>query len=233
MKVNKKDLPMIILSGIFGTCLFHLFTVFSVTEIGANLSSLLYGFAAVFALTIDCTVRHRPLTKLSVASIIVSLVGVYILMGINFSDLASTNFKGYALCLAAIICWVVENAYTVVIGTVAGDLHDIGKNILSVYFESKGYQVINIGVDVTPEAFEKAVRKYHPQVLAMSASLTTTLPSMQKCMEHLEKKGLQKNMRVIVGGAPVTKQFAQQLNADFYADNAKEALQWLLENFII
>ena len=82
MKVSKKDLPMIILSGIFGTCLFHLFTVFSVTEIGANLSSLLYGFAAVFALTIDCTVRHRPLTKLSVASIIVSLVGVYILMGI-------------------------------------------------------------------------------------------------------------------------------------------------------
>lgn len=107
MKVSKKDLPMIILSGIFGTCLFHLFTVFSVTEIGANLSSLLYGFAAVFALTIDCTVRHRPLTKLSVASIIVSLVGVYILMGINFNDLASTNFKGYALCLAAIICWVV------------------------------------------------------------------------------------------------------------------------------
>ena len=126
-----------------------------------------------------------------------------------------------------------ENAYTVVIGTVAGDLHDIGKNILSVYFESKGYQVVNIGVDVTPEAFEKAVRKYHPQVLAMSASLTTTLPSMQKCMEHLEKKGLRKNMRIIVGGAPVTKQFAQQLNADFYADNAKEALQWLLENFII
>ena len=104
---------------------------------------------------------------------------------------------------------------------------------LFAYFESKGYQVINIGVDVTPEAFEKAVRKYHPQVLAMSASLTTTLPSMQKCMEHLEKKGLRKNMRIIVGGAPVTKQFAHQLNADFYADNAKEALQWLLENFII
>lgn len=107
MKLNKKDLPLIIASGLFGTSFFHGLTILSVTSIGATVSSLLFGFAAVFALIVEFAMFGRKKTKLGILSIIVSLVGVYILMGVKFSDLASTNFKGYALCLLSIVSWVV------------------------------------------------------------------------------------------------------------------------------
>lgn len=107
MKIHKKDILMIIISGLFGTTFFHGLTILSITEIGATVSSLLYGFAAVFALLIEIGFLHRPKTKLGIGSVVISLVGVYILMGVNLQDLASTNFKGYGLCLLSIISWVV------------------------------------------------------------------------------------------------------------------------------
>lgn len=107
MKVEKRDIFMIILSGLVGCAFFHVFTVMSVKYIGATVSSLLFGFAAVFSLMIDFVFFKRKKTKLSILAVVVSLVGVYILMGINPSDLANTNFMGYAICLLSIISWVI------------------------------------------------------------------------------------------------------------------------------
>lgn len=107
MRLKKKDIPILVVSGLFGTTFFHGFTILSVTSIGATVSSLLFGFAAVFALIVEILFFHRKRTKLGIASIIVSLIGVYILMGVKFSDLASTNLKGYVLCLGSVISWVI------------------------------------------------------------------------------------------------------------------------------
>ena len=107
MKVQSKDWVLIILSGLFGTTFFHGFTILSVTSIGATVSSLLFGFAAVFALIMEIVFFHRKKTKLGILGILISLVGVYILMGVKIGDLMSTNFKGYALCLLSTVSWVV------------------------------------------------------------------------------------------------------------------------------
>lgn len=107
MKVETKDWGLIILSGLFGTTFFHGFTILSVTSIGATVSSLLFGFAAVFALIMEIVFFHRKKTKLGILGILISLAGVYILMGVKIGDLMSTNFKGYALCLLSTISWVV------------------------------------------------------------------------------------------------------------------------------
>ena len=107
MKVKTKDWGLIILSGLFGTTFFHGFTILSVTSIGATVSSLLFGFAAVFALIMEIVFFHREKTKLGILGILISLIGVYILMGVKIGDLMSTNFKGYALCLLSTVSWVV------------------------------------------------------------------------------------------------------------------------------
>lgn len=107
LKIEKKDIFMIVLSGLFGTTFFHLFTVMSVQYIGGTVSSLLFGFAAVFSLLIDFMFFKRKKTKLSIVSVVVSLVGVYILMGINLKDLANTNLMGYFITLLSIISWVI------------------------------------------------------------------------------------------------------------------------------
>lgn len=112
MKIEKNDILMIILSGLFGTTFFHGLTILSVTEIGPTVSSLLFGFAAVFSLLIDVIFFNRKKTTLSIISVVVSLIGVYILMGININDLTSTNFKGYTLCILSIISWVVYCFFT-------------------------------------------------------------------------------------------------------------------------
>ena len=107
MKIRKKDILPVIISGLFGTTLFQGFTILSVNSIGASVSTMLYGFAAVFALIIEILLFKRKKTALGVVSILISLAGVYILMGININDLASTNFKGYSLSLLSIISWVI------------------------------------------------------------------------------------------------------------------------------
>ncbi len=106
-KVKKKDLCWILVSGIFGTTFFHGFTLLGVNSIGATVSSLLYGFAAAFALIIEILLFRRKKTALGIGSILISLIGVYILMDMNLQDLASTNFEGYILNLASIASWVI------------------------------------------------------------------------------------------------------------------------------
>jgi corrinoid protein of di/trimethylamine methyltransferase len=113
----------------------------------------------------------------------------------------------------------------VVIGTVYGDIHDIGKNLVATVLEANGFEVIDLGVDVAVEKFVEAVKKYQPDILGMSALLTTTMPHMREVIEALKKEGLREKVKVIVGGAPVTEQFAREIGADGYAESAFKAVE--------
>jgi len=115
----------------------------------------------------------------------------------------------------------------VVIGTVAGDIHDIGKKIVSLLLEGGGLEVTDLGVDVPDESFVQAVEKYNPDVLGMSALLTTTMLNMGKVIELLKEKRLRDKVKIIVGGASVTEQFAESIGADSYASEAGSALEWV------
>jgi len=108
----------------------------------------------------------------------------------------------------------------VVIGTVKGDLHDIGKNLVSMMMEGAGFQITDMGIDVSPENFVKKVEEEKPDILAMSALLSTTMPAMAQTIEALEKAGLRDKVKVMIGGAPVTDNYAQEINADGYAPDA-------------
>jgi len=111
----------------------------------------------------------------------------------------------------------------VLLGTVKGDMHDIGKNLVGMMCEGAGFEVKDIGKDIDPDAFVQAVRDYKPDVVGMSALLTTTMRSMGHTIKALEEAGLRDQVRVMVGGAPVTQAFANQINADGYAPNAAAA----------
>lgn len=113
----------------------------------------------------------------------------------------------------------------VIIGTVKGDLHDIGKNLVAMMMTGAGLEVIDLGVDVAPEKFCEAVKEHSPQVLAMSALLTTTMPSMKDTIDMLEKEGLRNKVKVMVGGAPVTESFANSIGADAYTKDAASAAE--------
>lgn len=111
----------------------------------------------------------------------------------------------------------------VVIGTVKFDLHDIGKNLVVILLEGNGFEIIDLGVDVSPEKFVKAVEKHEAQVLAMSSLLTSTMSWMKFTIEHLRASGLLKKVKTIVGGAPVTPIFAKNIGADGYCQEATSA----------
>lgn len=111
----------------------------------------------------------------------------------------------------------------IVIGTVEGDLHDIGKDLVAMILEGAGFEVIDLGVEVTAEAFVQAVRKHNPNILAMSALLTTTMIHTPEVIEALEEAGLRDQVKVIVGGAPVTQEYANEIGADGYAPDAASA----------
>jgi len=111
----------------------------------------------------------------------------------------------------------------VVIGTVSGDLHDIGKNLVGMMLEGAGFEVIDLGTDVKPEAYISAVREHKPDIVAMSALLTTTMPNMEATIKALEGAGLRKQVKVIIGGAPVTEEYAKKIGADGSADDASAA----------
>lgn len=111
----------------------------------------------------------------------------------------------------------------VVIGTVAGDLHDIGKKLVVLMMEGKGIKVIDIGIDVPPEQFVEAVATYRPKIVAMSALLTTTMLGMRDTLDALTEAGLRDSVRILVGGGPVTQAFAQEIGADLYARDATTA----------
>lgn len=117
-----------------------------------------------------------------------------------------------------------EPAGRVVIGTVKGDLHDIGKNLVASMLEGGGFEVTDLGVDVSPEKFVESAKSKNANLIAMSALLTTTMPSMKSVIAELDKQGVRGQVKVIIGGAPVTQQYADEIGADGYSDNANGAV---------
>lgn len=118
----------------------------------------------------------------------------------------------------------VPPAGRVLIGTVQGDLHEIGKNLVAMVLSGAGYAVTDLGVDVPPERFVEAVRAEQPDVLALSALLSTTIPGMQRTIKAVQAAGLRDRVKIIVGGAPVTAEYAQRLGADGYAADASQSV---------
>jgi 5-methyltetrahydrofolate--homocysteine methyltransferase len=112
----------------------------------------------------------------------------------------------------------------VAIGTVKGDLHDIGKNLVAAMLEGGGFEIIDLGVDVTPDKFVAAVKEKGATIIALSALLTTTMPSMKTTIEGLKEAGVRYQVKVIIGGAPVTQKYADEIGADGYSDNASSAV---------
>jgi 5-methyltetrahydrofolate--homocysteine methyltransferase len=116
-----------------------------------------------------------------------------------------------------------EQVGRMVIGTVKGDIHDIGKNLVSMMMESAGFEVVDLGVDIEAARFVAAVKEENADILALSALLTTTMPMLQKTMDAIMESGLRDQVKIIVGGAPVTQSFADEIGANGYAPDAGSA----------
>lgn len=112
-----------------------------------------------------------------------------------------------------------------VIGTVKGDLHDIGKNLVKMMFEGKGIEVFDLGSDVSPEAFVEACKEHNPQIVAMSALLTTTMDEMKNTIDALKAAGIREGKTVMIGGAPITDGFCKSIGADIYTPDAASAAE--------
>jgi 5-methyltetrahydrofolate--homocysteine methyltransferase len=117
----------------------------------------------------------------------------------------------------------MPNKGTIVLGTVKGDLHDIGKNLVGMMLESGGFKVINLGIDIAPEKFVAAVKEHKPQIVAMSALLTTTMPHMKDTIELIKEEGLK--VKCIIGGAPISQDYADKIGADGYSPDAASAVE--------
>lgn len=117
----------------------------------------------------------------------------------------------------------VTSSGKVIIGTVQGDLHNIGKNLVGMMLEGAGFEIVDLGTDVPPEQFLGAVREHEPHIVGMSALLTTTMPAMRATIEALAEAGLRDRVKVLVGGAPVTQSFADKIGADGFAPDASSA----------
>ena len=118
----------------------------------------------------------------------------------------------------------IASAGRIVIGTVKGDLHDIGKNLVASMLEGSGFEVVNIGIDVDADTFVNAVVDNKADILCLSALLTTTMTYMQDVIAALERAGIRDKVKVMVGGAPVSQEFADEIGADGYSSNANEAV---------
>ena len=139
--------------------------------------------------------------------------------------LAARAMKGsLALLRPLLAASGAKSAGKVVIGTVKGDLHDIGKNLVASMLEGGGFEVIDLGVDVSPEAFVATVKERGAEIVCLSALLTVTAPSMKTTIEALKQAGLRDRVKVMVGGAPVTAEFAREIGADCYSENANLAV---------
>ena len=112
-----------------------------------------------------------------------------------------------------------------VIGTVKGDLHDIGKNLVAMMIEGAGFQVVNLGIDLDAQVFVDAVKEHKPDILGLSALLTTTMPRMAEAINALKEAGIRDQVKVIVGGAPITAEYAEKIGADAYGPNAAMAVE--------
>jgi 5-methyltetrahydrofolate--homocysteine methyltransferase len=117
----------------------------------------------------------------------------------------------------------ITSAGKVIVGTVAGDLHDIGKNLVGMMMEGAGFEIVDLGTDVSAEKFVNALREHKADIIGMSALLTTTMPSMTATIEALTEAGLRDQVKVLVGGAPVTQAFADEIGADGFAPDASSA----------
>jgi len=118
----------------------------------------------------------------------------------------------------------IRAAGKIVIGTVKGDLHDIGKNLVAMMYEGAGFEVIDLGTDVAPEKFAQTARETLPDIVGLSALLTTTMTQMEKTIEALEDVGIRDQVKVLIGGAPVTREYAAKIGADGYAADASRAV---------
>ncbi len=118
----------------------------------------------------------------------------------------------------------VESKGKLVIGTVKGDLHDIGKNLVAMMYKGAGYDVIDLGIDVTPEKFVEAAKENNAKLIGLSALLTTTMPAMKDVVEKVKSEGMD-DVKVVIGGAPVTQAYADEIGADGYAPDAASAIE--------
>ncbi|MGO9180706.1 MAG: B12-binding domain-containing protein [Candidatus Limnocylindrales bacterium] len=138
---------------------------------------------------------------------------------------AARAMKGtVALLKPLIVDHEIRSSGTVAIGTVQGDLHDIGKNLVAMMLEGSGFEVVDLGTDVPPERFVDAIRD-GADVVAMSALLTTTMTSMKAVVEAISLAGLREKVRIVVGGAPITAAYAGEIGADGYAPDASKAVR--------
>jgi len=118
-----------------------------------------------------------------------------------------------------------ESIGTLIIGTVKGDLHDIGKNLVSMMFEGAGFNVVDLGIDKEPQVFVDAIKEHKAKLIGMSALLTTTMPKMGETINAIKEAGLRDQVKILVGGAPITAAFAEEIGADGYASNAASAVE--------
>jgi 5-methyltetrahydrofolate--homocysteine methyltransferase len=132
--------------------------------------------------------------------------------------------SGLAILKPYLVQSGVKAAGKIVIGTVKGDLHDIGKNLVAMMLEGSGFEIIDLGADTSPEKFVSAVQENNADIVGLSALLTTTMSNMRKVVVALEEAGLRDKVKIIVGGAPVTESFAKEIGADGYAPDASRAV---------
>jgi 5-methyltetrahydrofolate--homocysteine methyltransferase len=118
-----------------------------------------------------------------------------------------------------------ESIGTLIIGTVKGDLHDIGKNLVGMMFEGAGFNVVDLGIDNEPHAFVDAIKEHNARLIGMSALLTTTMPKMIETINAIQEAGIRDQVKIMVGGAPITAAFAEEIGADGYASNAASAVE--------
>jgi 5-methyltetrahydrofolate--homocysteine methyltransferase len=123
----------------------------------------------------------------------------------------------------------IKSAGVIVIGTVQGDLHDIGKNLVAMILRSAGFDVIDLGVDNSPQKFVEAIKENNAQIVGMSALLTTTMPAMKDTVDAIVEAGLRDKVKIVIGGAPVSRDFAAKIGADGYGDDAVAARELCVE----
>ena len=138
---------------------------------------------------------------------------------------ATTMKRGLDIIKPLLQSGEIQNRGTIVMGTVKGDLHDIGKNLVTMMMEGAGFKIIDLGVDVKIDNLLETLKKEKADILGLSALLTTTMPEMQNVIEALEEAGLREQVKVIVGGAPIDQVFADTIGADGFGKDAVEAVQ--------
>lgn len=137
---------------------------------------------------------------------------------------ADAMHKGIDLVQPLLVGHALRSLGTAIIGTVRGDLHDIGKNLVCMMLESSGFKVIDLGIDVAPEQFVSAVKEHKPAIVGMSALLTTTMTTMKDTVDLFTEEGLRESVKILIGGAPVSRSFSTQIGADGYAPDAATAV---------